>query len=217
MSAALSPLIFATVLPTSAKLVALRLADATDPGAPLIASITVKQLAADCGITSRRAQGLLRELEAASVIALQLEGDPGRKSPRQYRLDVDRLRVLSRHRAGEQHQQGEAPARREDGPTTEAETPTSIAECAAAGPLKKQTGEIGDTDFADALAMLRGVPAYRDDAGASAALDQLRDLAGDDGWLAAQFASASSRPRPLTIVAAAIRKRRTSAMAPDHG
>lgn len=82
-------------LPSTAKLVLLRLADfASDDGGRIFPAVST--IAAECGLGERTVQDQLRALEARGVLCLVREAVCATRRPREYRIDLSTLEALKR-------------------------------------------------------------------------------------------------------------------------
>ncbi|HLO74857.1 MAG TPA: helix-turn-helix domain-containing protein [Magnetospirillum sp.] len=95
MSISVMAMVWKADLPSSAKLVLLRLADfANDDGGSIFPAVST--VAVECGMGERTVQDQLRALEAKGVLCLVREAVCATRRPREYRIDMPTLAALPR-------------------------------------------------------------------------------------------------------------------------
>jgi len=90
MSVKVTSMVWKSKMPSTAKIVAVRLADfADDEGGRIFPSNA--RVAADCGLSERAVRDAIRTLESMDLLVLVAAEQPGRHLPREYRLDLAAL------------------------------------------------------------------------------------------------------------------------------
>lgn len=94
MSLLVTAMVWRARLPSTQKLVALRLADfAWDDGGRIFPGNA--RVARECGLTVRAVRDALRALESAGLLVLMAQERPGQHMPREYRFSLDALAALA--------------------------------------------------------------------------------------------------------------------------